>query len=238
MTAGAGFVTEEMNHMTSTGTNPPAGIGNIDQTTKTKMKMNFNFNKEAIVYCIVQGLGAIIILWLCLHLVGCKTVGTVSENVNIRDSVVYNYRDSVAIHWIDSIRFVGSHTVKDDSTNLVISFGQGGGTYNAKTGEATNVTAVQQTDTHHEQKDSTAFYRNQYRDEVAKTDSLTQQVSDYQYQLQEERKRARSSYDRFCSWWFWVTAVLLVIKIAAWVMEKFPATAPYIIIARKFIPFL
>ena len=134
MTAGAGFVTGEMNLGTSTGTNPPAGIGNIDQTTKTKMKMNFNFNKEAIVYCIVQGLGAVLILWLCLHLVGCKTVGNVSEKVNIRDSVVYNYRDSVVIHWIDSIRFVGSHTVKDDSTNLVISFGQGGGTYNAKTG--------------------------------------------------------------------------------------------------------
>lgn len=175
---------------------------------------------------------------LCLCFGGCKTVGTVSENVNIRDSVVYNYRDSVVIHWIDSIRFVGSHTVKDDSTNLVISFGNGGGTYNAKTGEATNVTGVQQTDTHHEQRDSTAFYRSQYRDEVAKSDSLTQQVSDYQYQLQEERKRARSGYDRFCSWWFWITALLLVIKIAAWVMEKIPATAPYIIIARKFIPFL
>lgn len=241
MTAGAGFVTREETPVKSTSTNPPAGTGNIDQTktTKTKMKMNFNFNKDAIVYCIVQGLGAIIILWLCLlHLVGCKTVGTVSENVNIRDSVVYNYRDSVAIHWIDSIRFVGSHTVKDDSTNLVISFGTGGGTYNAKTGEATNVTGVQQTDTHHELRDSTAFYWSQYRDEVAKNDSLTQQVSDYQYQLDEERKRARSGYDRFCSRWFWVTALLLVIKIAAWVMEKFPATAPYIIIARKFIPFL
>lgn len=236
MTAGAGFVTWAVNLGTSTGTNPPAGITNTDQTNKTKMKMNFN--KEALIYCIVQGLGAVLILWLCLHLVGCKTVGTVSENVNIRDSVVYNYRDSVAIHWIDSIRFVGSHTVKDDSTNLVISFGNGGGTYNAKTGEATNVTGVQQTDTHHEQKDSTAFYRSQYRDEMAKTDSLTQQVSDYQYQLQEERKRARSGYDRFCSWWFWITAILLLVKIAAWVMEKFPATATYIIIARKFIPFL
>ena len=175
---------------------------------------------------------------ITLSFVGCKTVGTVSENVNIRDSVIIHHRDSVAIHWIDSIRFVGQHTVKDDSTNLVISFGNGGGTYNAKTGEATNVTGVQQTDTHHEQRDSTAFYRSQYRDEVAKTDSLTQQVSDYQYRLDEERKKARSGYDRFCSWWFWITAVVLLIKLAAWVMEKFPATAPYIIIARKFIPFL
>lgn len=197
------------------------------------------FDKNVFWYCLVQGLGALLILWLCLHLVGCKTtVGTVSEQVTVRDSVAIRWKDSVSIHWIDSIRYVGSHTVKDDSTNLVISFGNGGGTYNAKTGEATNVTGVQQTDTHHEQRDSTAFYRSQYRDEVAKTDSLTQQVSDMQYRLDEERKRARSGYDRFTSWWFWITALLLVIKLAAWVMEKFPATAPYIIIARKFIPFL
>ena len=197
--------------------------------------MKMNFNKDAIVYCIVQGLGIIIILWLCLHLVGCKTVGTVSENVNIRDSVVYNYRDSVAIHWIDSIRFVGQHTVKDDSTNLVISFGNGGGTYNAKTGEATNVTAVQQTDTHHEQRDSTAFYRSQYRDEVAKTDSLTQQVSDYQYRLDEERKKARSGYDRFCSWWFWITAVVLVLVVAFWVCDKIPACKPWTTAIKLFL---
>ena len=91
MTAGAGFVTGAVNLGTSTGTNPPAGIGNIDQTTKTKMKMNFN--KDAIVYCIVQGLGAAIILWLCLHLVGCKTIQ--------QQTAVHN-RDSVNIiikHW-------------------------------------------------------------------------------------------------------------------------------------------
>ena len=196
------------------------------------------FNKDAIIYCMVQGIGALLILWLCLHLVGCKTVGTVSENVNIRDSVVYNYRDSFAIHWIDSIRFVGQHTVRDDSTNLVISFGNGGGTYNAKTGEATNVTAVQQTDTHHEQRDSTAFYRSQYRDEVAKTDSLTQQVSDYQYRLDEERKKARSGYDRFCSWWFWITAVVLLAVVAFWVCDKIPACKPYTSIIKAFLRIL
>jgi hypothetical protein len=31
---------------------------------------------------------------------------------------------------------------------------------------------------------------------------------------------------------------LLLLKLAAWVMEKIPATAPYILIARKFVPFL
>ena len=171
-------------------------------------------------------------------LVGCKTVGTVSQQVNVRDSTVITYRDSVAIHWIDSIRFVGSHTVRDDSTNIVISFANGGGTYNAKTGEATNVTAVQQTDTHHEQRDSAAFYKSQYFDEVAKTDSLTRQVSDYQYRLDEERKKTRSGYDRFCSWWFWVTAVLLVLVVTFWVCDHIPATKPYTTAIKAFLKIL
>ena len=239
MTAGAGFVTGAVNLGTSTGTNPPAGIGNIDQTNKTKMKMNSDYiigddYQDPKHGCLAVIVAILCTVAMCLLFSGCKTVGTVSEKVNIRDSVVYNYRDSVAIHWIDSIRYVGQHTVKDDSTNLVISFGNGGGTYNAKTGEATNVTAVQQTDTHHEQRDSTAFWRSQYRDELAKTDSLTQQVSDYQYRLDEERKRARSGYDRFCSWFFWIVVVLLLAVGGFWICDKIPACKPYTTAIKMF----
>lgn len=179
-----------------------------------------------------------LLVWMACSLTGCASTKHV-ETVNTRDSIVYKVRDSVAIHWIDSIRYVGQHTVKDDSTNLVIQFGQGGGTYNAKTGEATNVSNVQQTDTHHERKDSTAFYKSRYEAISAVSDSLQQQISDYSSSLEKERQMPkRSGWDRFCTWWFLITALLLLIKIAAWVMEKFPATAPYIIIARKFIPFL
>ena len=127
----------------------------------------------------------------------------------------------------------------DDSTHLFIQFGQGGGTYNAKTGEATNVAGVQQTDTHHEQRDSTAYYRNRYEAAKITCYELQAEVSDYKHALEQERTTPkRSGYDRFCSWWFWITAILLPIKVAAWIMEKIPATAPYIIIARRFIPFL
>lgn len=43
---------------------------------------------------------------------------------------------------------------------------------------------------------------------------------------------------KFTMWAFWIAVVLLLIKVAAWVMEKIPATAPYIALIRKFIPFL
>lgn len=179
-----------------------------------------------------------LLVWMACGLTGCASTKHV-ETVNTRDSIVYKVRDSVAIHWIDSIRYIGQHTVKDDSTNLVINFGPTGGTYNAKTGEATNVSNVQQTDTHHERKDSTAFYKSRYEALSAVSDSLQHQVSDYSSSLEKERQMPkRTGWDRFCTWWFLITALLLLIKIAAWVMEKIPMTAPYVMIARKFIPFL
>ena len=61
------------------------------------------FNKDALIYVMVQGLGAAIILWLCLHLVGCKTVQS-STAVHNRDSVRVEVRlDSIYIYEHDSI---------------------------------------------------------------------------------------------------------------------------------------
>lgn len=178
---------------------------------------------------------AMLFMFLCLH--GCKTV-QVSEHVNYRDSTVINYHDSVRWNVRDSVRVIEHHVTLQDSSHLVIQFGQGGGTYNALTGEATNVAGVHQTDTHHEQRDSTAFYRQQASDYARTCDSLAYACQLWQRDYERAEKKARTGYDRFCSWWFWVTAILLLLKLAAWVMEKFPATAPYITVARKYVPFL
>lgn len=174
---------------------------------------------------------------LCLCFPSCKSV-QVSEKVNVRDSVTIRYQDSTRWHVRDSVHIVEHHVTIKDSTGLTIHFGEGGGTYNAKTGEATNVAGVHQTDTHHEQRDSTAHYRNLAADYAHTADSIANRYNALQTEYTKVSKQTRTGYDRFCSWWFWITALLLVIKIAAWVMEKIPTTAPYIIIARKFIPFL
>ena len=174
---------------------------------------------------------------LCLCFPSCKSV-QVSEKVNVRDSVAIRYQDSIRWHVRDSVHIVEHHVTIKDSTGLTIHFGEGGGTYNAKTGEATNVAGVHQTDTHHEQRDSTAHYRNLAADYAHTADSIANRYNTLQTEYAKVSKQTRTGYDRFCSWWFWITALLLVIKIAAWVMERIPSTAPYIIIARKFIPFL
>lgn len=179
----------------------------------------------------------LVLLWVLFSLVGCKSV-QVSEKVSVRDSVAIRYQDSIRWHYRDSVVTIYNHVTIKDSTGLTIHFGEGGGTYNAKTGEATNVAGVHQTDTHHEQRDSTAHYRNLAADYAHTADSIANRYNTLQTEYAKVSKQTRTGYDRFCSWWFWITALLLVIKIAAWVMEKIPATAPYIIIARKFIPFL
>ena len=182
-------------------------------------------------------LAVVLTVILCLCFPSCKTV-QVSEKVNVRDSVAIRYQDSTRWNIRDSVNIIEHHVTIKDSTGLTIQFGQGGGTYNAKTGEATNVAGVHQTDTHHEQRDSTAHYRNLAADYAHTADSIANRYNALQTEYAKVSKQTRTGYDRFCSWWFWITAILLLAKIACWVMEKIPATAPYIIIARKFIPFL
>ena len=182
-------------------------------------------------------IAVVLTLILCLCFPSCKSV-QVSEKVNVRDSVAIRYQDSTRWHVRDSVHIVEHHVTVKDSTGLTIHFGEGGGTYNAKTGEATNVAGVHQTDTHHEQRDSTAHYRTLASDYAHRSDSIANRYNTLQTEYEKVSKQTRTGYDRFCSWWFWITAILLLLKLAAWVMEKIPATAPYILLARKFVPFL
>ena len=191
---------------------------------------------NAIRYGVGGGIIALL-LWVLFGMCGCKSV-QVSEKVNVRDSVAIRWHDSIRWQVRDSLHIIEHHVTIKDSTGLTIQFGQGGGTYNAKTGEATNVAGVHQTDTHHEQRDSTAHYRALASDYAHRSDSIANRYNALQTEYEKVSKQTRTGYDRFCSWWFWITAILLLLKLAAWVMEKIPATAPYILLARKFVPFL
>ena len=177
-------------------------------------------------------------LALCLLFPSCKTPGSLTENVHIRDSVAIRWQDSIRWHIRDSVNIIEHHVTVRDSSGLFIQFAQGGGTYNSKTGEATNVAGVQQSDTHHEQRDSANYYRALASDYKHSADSIADRYNTLQSEYRKVVEKSRTGYDRFCSWWFWITAILLLAKVACWVMEKIPATAPYIIVARKFIPFL
>ena len=154
-------------------------------------------------------LAVVLTVILCLCFPSCKTV-QVSEKVNVRDSVAIRWHDSIRWQVRDSLHIIEHHVTLKDSTGLTIQFGQGGGTYNAKTGEATNVAGVHQTDTHHEQRDSTNHYRNLAADYAHTADSIANRYNALQTEYEKVSKQTRTGWDRFCTWWFIITALLLL----------------------------
>ena len=51
--------------------------------------------RDAIIYCLVQGIGAVLIMWLCLHLVGCKTVQPAVTETNTNTLIEREQVDSL-----------------------------------------------------------------------------------------------------------------------------------------------
>ena len=51
--------------------------------------------RDAIIYCLVQGIGAALILWLCLTLVGCKTVQPAVTETNTNTLIEREQVDSL-----------------------------------------------------------------------------------------------------------------------------------------------
>lgn len=98
---------------------------------------------------------AIVLAIICACIfISCKTPSAVTAKTDTRDSIAtelhirdslvasfHTVHDTVIIH--DTV-YVNEKTVKDaeTETETTIHFGEGGGTYNAKTGDATNVKGV------------------------------------------------------------------------------------------------
>lgn len=192
-------------------------------------------NRKYVLLCII-GLLAGTIIACCVS--GCASTKSMdkmeaSENNTTQTSGETSQTSQTSNTEVDQ------HTTTETESGTEIQFGAGGGTYNDKTGEATNVTNVKTNNKTREQEDIIVNQNATIETLHARCDSLSSQVSTYQRELSEEKERPkRTGYDRFCSRWFWISAIILLIKIAAWVMEKFPATAPYVLFARKFVPIL
>jgi hypothetical protein len=188
---------------------------------------------------IVLGTAILAVLALAVSVLpSCSSTKHI-EQVRYRDSIITRHVTDTTFITIQDTLTVEQHSTSVDSSSLHIVFASGGGTYNTKTGEATNVAGVKENKHHEEQRDSIAKLRLQIDYYKAQSDSLAQMVSEYKSEIAKEREvPKRNGYDRFCSWWFWITAILLLLKLAAWIMEKIPATSPYIITIRRFVPFL
>lgn len=178
-----------------------------------------------------KGCIAILIAALCLAFAcaatSCKSVKT---------EVKYNYRDSIITHYLfDTIHITITDTIhveasseNESESETEIQFGEGGGTWNAQTGEATNVASVKQSNKEKELQKLNVTYKHIADSASAKCDSLFAANRDLQEQInhQENTKdiTPRSGWDRFCTWWTigsWVVLLLLLVYACWRVYRKY-----------------
>ena len=171
-------------------------------------------------------IGKVLLLWCLIVLLAFFCTSCRS----IKTEVQYEYRDSVITHHVIDTTHVtvfdtthvesSSQSYKDDE--LEIQFGSGGGTYNAQTGEATNVSSVHQKSKEKELQNTIITQAHTIDYQSVTIDSLRQALTEAQGEEHTEQNTAdikpRSGWDRFCTWWTigtWV-ALLLLLAYGAW----------------------
>lgn len=173
---------------------------------------------------------SIFILLFCIFCVICVLLGSCKS---IKTDVQYQYRDSVITHHVIDTTHVqvydtthieqSSETYKDDE--LEIQFGAGGGTYNALTGEATNVNNVKQKSKEKELQNTITSQAHTIDYQASTIDSLRQALNEAQGEehVQENTKEItpRSGWDKFCTWWTIGSWILMLLALAWWAFMKF-----------------
>lgn len=167
---------------------------------------------------------------LCLIASGCKPSAAVSTQTDVQDSTRIEYRivhDTIIQH--DTV-YINEKTVKDSETEseMTIHFGAGGGTYNSKTGDATNVTGVGTKESKREKEQKEHVERlisenTQLRhslDSVRKVSTIMHSDTETK-PVQTETIRYTPPFYRFTMWFFWIVVIGIVIYLAFLLIKKF-----------------
>lgn len=171
---------------------------------------------------LIIGALAIVLTIVCLFLfAGCRTAQHI-EQLNISDSVIVQVKyDTVRTTINDTAHIEVQHSIRT-SEGTTIEFGEGGGTYNSMTGEAANVRSVHEEKSSTQHLQATIDWRHQIDSLKATVDSLNERISCLQSENQELREASVSSgWHSFLVRYFFVTAILMIIIIIAWLFKKF-----------------
>lgn len=161
---------------------------------------------------------------ICVLLGSCKTIKTETQIVYKDSTIVHTITDTAHITVTDTIHVEASKENESESETEIV-FGDGGGTWNATTGEATNVASVKQSSKEKELQKLNATYKHIADSASAKCDSLFVANRDLQEQIdhQENTKEItpRSGWDKFCTWWTIGSWILALLALAWWAFKKF-----------------
>ena len=176
--------------------------------------------------------GKCLLIWALLLLIflmmtGCKSVQSQTQ-INYKDTtIVHTITDTTRIYITDTIHVEASSGSESES-QTVIQFGEGGGTYNAITGQATNVDNVQQSSKDKEYQQIIKDQKTTIDRRDATIDSLHRANIELQEQIEQQQNTKditpRSGWDHFTTWWFIGSCIVLLILLAyaAWrIYRKF-----------------
>lgn len=191
--------------------------------------------KRNIINKVAQRISFAIIIAVALIVIasivtGCRAQKSVTEtHVEQNDSAsksVSMQHDTKIIH--DTV-YVNEKTVKDSETETetTMHFGEGGGTYNSKTGEATNVTGVNTKETKKEREQRERIEQLTHENTTIRNraDSLQTIVNNYSSEAKEDVEPVTmNGWERFMyvsGIVAWCVIVILIIIGVVKLLRKF-----------------
>lgn len=191
--------------------------------------------KRNIINKIAQRISFAIIIGIALFIIasivsGCRAQKSITEtHVEQNDSAsksVSMQHDTIIIH--DTV-YVNEKTVKDTQTNTnkTIHFGEGGGTYNEKTGDATNVSGVdiEESKIEHELRERIEQLTHENTTIRNRADSLQTIVNNYSSEAKEDVEPVTmNGWERFMyvsGIVAWCVIVILIIIGVVKLLRKF-----------------
>ena len=170
---------------------------------------------------IIVGLLVVVTLLLC----GCKTTKTtindkseINENTNVVEDVK---RDSTSTNQTkEETTTTNEKETTKDKTEL--TFGEGGGTYNANTGEFTNVVGAKIDSEKEKLKAENKTLNEQYNQTKNEFEAYKDSVNQANNKLDIDSE-VEETYQMDWYWWLAIGALLMLVAIV--VLRKIPQTS-------------
>ena len=159
------------------------------------------------------------ILTMFLCLISCRAQKEITDSVR-NDSVRVEYRyytDTIVVH--DTVYIKGT-TITDKESNTQIHFGEQGGSYNTKTGEANGVTGVTMSNKEKEQAETIISLTNEINRITALNDSLQSKISseDVKTEIIPEKMNKWERFIYICGYILWA---YILIRLAIFVLKMY-----------------
>jgi uncharacterized protein (DUF3084 family) len=170
---------------------------------------------------IICGVVMAILMLFC----GCKTTKTtINDKSEIRDSTSVKtelWQDSTLMNKEEQKTEI--KTDKEVTTeDTTITFGNGGGTYNTNTGEATNVSSIKTSKESEKLKNEINTLQEKYQQSQNTIQSLMDSIAKIDRQM-DLASKIEETYQ--VSWYWWLIIGGLLMLIAIVVLRKIPATS-------------